>query len=95
MKRDGYKGNRLVQLFASLDENYVLRAFIFAFPNFDNDDEFLKFVKQNLINNNYSDRHEMLERHQNIFKTGGKNCVLDYYNGKDLKAKKPSLTLIQ
>jgi hypothetical protein len=72
------------------DENYVIRAVIVPFPNFEKDEEFLKFVTEKLINNQYTPRHNMLERYQKLFQAEGKNCVLDYYRGIDSEAKKIS-----
>ncbi len=87
---DGFGDGFLQTMMAELDENYVLRTTILPFPNFEKNGEFLNFVKGKLVNNEYTDRHKKLERYQQPFKTGGKNCVLDHYLGKDLKAKKTS-----
>jgi hypothetical protein len=89
-QKDGVGVNFLETAFAEWDENYFIRAIIFAFPNFEKDEDFLEFVKEKLINNQYRARINMLERHQKPFKADGKNCIQDYFRGKDLKAKKSS-----
>ncbi len=87
---DGFGENILNTMMAELDENYVLRTTILPLPNFEENGAFLHFVKEKLVNNEYGVRHKMLERYQELSMVGKKNCVLDYYKGKDLKAKKTS-----